>query len=124
MTAMLGDFISSDIIKENIHRLRPCREPALADSVRFIVSYCPKSSSFTSSHAVNHFAMATFFFITLRNLWGHWAKAFYLWAFIIIYAQVYVGVHYPLDVLSGAIIGSLIGMAIAYAFNKNYNLVD
>lgn len=120
--AILTDFISSDLIKENIFRLRPCNDPAMADGLRFLVSYRPQSSSFTSSHAANHFGMASFFYFTLRRYIGSWVWAFFAWAFIICYAQVYVGVHYPLDVIAGALVGFLFGYLPARAFNKNYSL--
>ena len=121
-TVILTNFISSDIIKENIYRTRPCGDPELSGRMRFLVSYCPISSSFTSSHATNHFGMASFFFYTLRDYVGKWALLFFLWAFLIIYAQVYVGVHYPLDVISGGLIGFVLGYLSARSFNKHYGL--
>lgn len=122
LLAMLSDFVSSDIIKENIIRLRPCRNPYLIPEARFLLSYCPKSSSFTSSHAVNHFALATFFYFTLKPYIHRWAKLFFVWAGIIIYAQVYVGVHYPFDVSAGALIGFTLGYFASKTFNKQYKL--
>lgn len=65
--AALSDYVSSTLIKGNFFRLRPCRDPNLAETIRFLVSYCPQSSSFTSSHAVNHFAAAMFIFTTFRK---------------------------------------------------------
>ena len=55
----LSNMVSSDLMKENIIRLRPCNDPAIADWVRVLVGYRPQSSSFTSSHAANHFAFAS-----------------------------------------------------------------
>ena len=122
ITATLADYVSSDIIKENIWRLRPCNDPELAHQMRFLLNYRPQSSSFTSSHAVNHFAMGTFFFLTLRKHIGKWAWFFFFWAFIIIYAQVYVGVHFPLDVICGGLIGIILGYLTAGLFNKKFPL--
>lgn len=122
-TVILSNFISSDIIKENIWRTRPCNDASLISTIRFLLNYRPQSSSFTSSHAVNHFAMATFFYFTLKNFIGNIARLFFLWAFIVIYAQVYVGVHFPLDVICGALIGIILGYLPARSFNKNYGLV-
>ena len=73
-------------------------------SVRVLAKYCPVSSSFTSSHACNHFALATFLFLTLR-ITSRWWSLVFVWAFLIAYAQVYVGVHYPVDVLCGGLLG-------------------
>ena len=122
-TATLTNFISSDLIKENIIRLRPCNDDSLVPPARFLLSYRPQSSSFTSSHAVNHFGLAAFFYYTLRLYFRKWALLFFLWAATICYAQVYVGVHYPLDVVAGAGIGYLFGYLSARSFNKHYGLV-
>lgn len=120
--ATLTNFVSSDLIKENIFRLRPCNDPSMADGLRVLVSYRPKSSSFTSSHATNHFGLAAFFFFTLHKHIGNRAWIFFAWAGIIIYAQVYVGVHYPLDVFFGGLVGFIFGYLSARSFNTNYPL--
>ncbi len=121
-TAILTNFISSDLIKENVTRIRPCNDASLGDWVRVLVSYKPQSSSFTSSHATNHFGIATYFFITLKQRFRIWPWIFFLWAFMISIAQVYVGVHYPLDILCGAMIGILIGYLCGKSFNKQFGL--
>jgi undecaprenyl-diphosphatase len=120
LTVATTDLISSWGIKELIFRLRPCRDEALAGHVRLLVGYCPQSSGFTSSHAANHFAMAMFIFLTLKNYIGKWIWLIFLWAFAISYAQVYVGVHYPLDVICGSVVGMLIGYTWAKIFNHRF----
>ncbi len=122
INVLVSDVVSSRLIKEFFFRLRPCQDPSFGDTIRFLVSYCPVSSSFTSSHAVNHFAAAMFIFTTFRkNLSPYWAFVF-LWAALISYAQVYVGVHFPLDVTCGAIIGLILGYIVAKIFNKKIGL--
>ncbi len=122
MVPVFTDLMSSHIIKENIFRLRPCNDPSIQQQIRFLLSYKPQSSSFTSSHAANHFALAVFFFFTLKDLFGKWTYLFFFWAFVICWAQVYVGVHYPGDVFFGALIGILIGRVASYFFNKKIAL--
>jgi membrane-associated phospholipid phosphatase len=118
MTVIVSDTVSSHLIKDRlIYRLRPCGNPLWADSIRFLANYCPVSSSFTSSHACNHFAMAVFIYRTLRPISRWWALVL-LWALVISYAQVYVGVHYPLDVIGGGILGSLIGWMTSIIFRS------
>ncbi|MBS1512995.1 MAG: phosphatase PAP2 family protein [Bacteroidetes bacterium] len=121
-TVSTANFISSSIIKEHILRLRPCNDPSIAGWVRVLVGYRPQSSSFTSSHATNHFAMAVFIYATLKNAFGKKLLLIYLWAFMISFAQVYVGVHYPLDVTCGALIGILIGYLCGKLFNHQFSL--
>src|SRR5580698_11041088 len=116
MTVIISDTISSHLIKDRlVYRLRPCGNPFWADSIHFLANYCPSSSSFTSSHACNHFAMAFFIYRTLRQT-SRWWSLLFPWAFLISYAQVYVGVHYPLDVFCGALVGSLIGLTTSRLF--------
>jgi membrane-associated phospholipid phosphatase len=122
LTAAMADIISSHIIKETITRIRPCRDPALAAEVIFRVNYCPKSSSFTSSHATSHFALSMFIWRTLKPLSRWWGMIF-LWAFAISYTQVYVGVHYPLDVICGGLLGCGIGVFMAYMYARQIGLI-
>ena len=123
VTVIITDFFSSTLIKENIIRLRPCNNPDYTSWLHVMVGYRPQSSSFTSSHAANHFGLATFFFLTLRKHFGKWPSLFFIWAALICYAQVYVGVHYPLDVVAGSMIGLVIGYLSGSLFNKKYGLV-
>lgn len=118
LTAALSDIISSQIIKQTIMRVRPCRDITVAQQIRFFVNYCPQSSSFTSSHAFSHTAQAVFFYLTLRPVIGKWALLFFVWAFLIAYTQVYVGVHYPFDVFCGGLLGAGIGFMISRLYNS------
>lgn len=116
ITVSVCDQVSSTFLKEWFGRLRPCRDPEFSQYVRLLVVYCPGSGSFTSSHATNHFGMATFVVMTLGPYLYNWKWAFWVWAATIAYGQVYVGVHYPLDVIGGALLGILIGYASASFF--------
>jgi|SRR6185437_1448148 len=119
---MLSDYVSSTLIKDNFFRLRPCHDPFLLGHIRFLVAYCPVSSSFTSSHAVNHFAAAMFIFTTFRKTVNPaWAFIF-VWAAAISYAQVYVGVHFPFDIFCGMIVGLILGYIPAIIFNRKFGL--
>lgn len=119
---VLTDFVSSKLIKGNVWRLRPCNDPDLAGWINVLVGYRPGNSSFTSSHAANHFGIAMFLYITRRKEWGNWPKLFFVWAGLISFAQVYVGVHYPIDVICGSGIGLLIGYLSGKSFNRQFGL--
>jgi len=117
-------LVSSHLIKEHIFRLRPCQNPELAQQIRILVNYCPTSSSFTSSHAANHFGLAGFVVLTMRRFTSGRINLFIAWAAIICFAQVYVGVHYPFDVISGGLLGWLLGYIMARFFNNYAGLIS
>ncbi len=114
----LTDQVSSSIFKPLFHRLRPCNDPALLGKTRLLLDHCSGGFSFTSSHAANHFGLAMFIFITWGTAQQKITKYFFVWAGVIAYAQMYVGVHYPLDLLGGTIIGLLAGYAMSILYLK------
>lgn len=103
---ILADTISSKVMKEFIGRTRPCNETAMENMV-LERSTCRNSYSFPSSHATNHFAIAAFL-ILIGGFNRFIRLSLWLWAAIISYAQIYVGLHYPLDVVGGALLGVII----------------
>lgn len=123
-TAGLCDLVASHLIKENIFRLRPCQNPEMAYYMRSLAHYCPQSSSFVSAHATSHFGLAFFVVLTLRKYTSGWIRLFFVWAALISYAQVYVGVHYPFDILCGALIGTGLGYFTSRIFNNYVGLIS
>jgi undecaprenyl-diphosphatase len=104
-SVIISDQICSSILKPFIHRLRPCQELSLNNLVH-TVGNCGGQFGFCSSHAANSFTLVT----CLILLFGKQLKQIkylYIWAIIVSYSRIYVGVHYPLDVLAGAGIGVL-----------------
>lgn len=116
ITLVLTDQISSTVFKSFFERPRPCNDPVLMSHVRLLLDHCSGGYSFTSSHATNHFGFAVYIFVTLRSLLNKWSYLFLIWAASVSYAQVYVGVHYPLDVICGGMIGASIGYATSQIF--------
>ncbi|MDZ7764895.1 MAG: phosphatase PAP2 family protein [Melioribacteraceae bacterium] len=106
----VSDQLSSSLIKNWVGRIRPCNE--LPDVN--ILAGCTSSFSFPSSHAVNNFAAAVFFSI----LYPRYKWAFFTVAFLLAISRPYAGVHYPSDIIGGALIGSLIGYLFALAVKQ------
>lgn len=124
LTIALADQASSQWIKKTVMRLRPCRTESLQEQIRILV-HCGGGFSFTSSHACNSFALATQLFLVFKNFWS--PKSLYLlfiWAAIVAYAQVYVGVHFPFDVLCGAILGCLLAGALHLLFKSRLKKIN
>ena len=118
-TVALTDMTGTYLFKHSFQRLRPCNDPGLYDQVRLLLKHCG-GYSFVSNHAANHFGIAVFFFVTMRSIVNYWVWVGLAWAFLIAYSQIYVGVHYPSDVLCGALIGVLAGITTGTLFNKRF----
>lgn len=119
LTFAISDLTSASVIKPYVMRLRPCRDPLIADVVRILVP-CGSGQSFPSSHATNHFALAIFAIFSLKDRYKKLWLIALPWAIIIGYSQIYVGVHFPLDVIFGALLGTTIGIVTGRLFYKRY----
>ena len=117
LSAGFADLTSASIIKPLIHRLRPCQDPTVSKSDELRIA-CGTGYSFPSTHATDHFAMAFFTILVFYKKWiWIWFWGIF-WAGLISFAQVYVGVHYPIDVFCGALYGILIGWLFAFLFKN------
>lgn len=114
LTAGTADFISNTVFKKNVERVRPCRALDSDEVIKRV--HCGGGYSFTSNHAANHFAISWFLIFLLPVGYRGLRIGLGIWAFTVAFAQVYVGVHYPLDVICGA----LLGVCIAYFWSTMF----
>ena len=97
----------SVLIKDSVQRLRPCQDESIK-AMLHLVKGCGGKYGFVSSHAANSFGVAIFFTLFFKH---HWAGILLMvWALIVSYSRIYLGVHYPGDVLGGAILGIILGL--------------
>ena len=106
------------VVKEIFERPRPSNLEELADLIRVLKN--SDSYSFFSGHAATSFAITTMVYLYLRHEY-RWVWLFFLWPLIFAFSRVYVGVHYPFDILTGSMIG--IGMGL-YGYKLSNSLIE
>jgi undecaprenyl-diphosphatase len=111
LTIVLADQIASSFMKPYFARLRPSHDPSLQSAIHLVEGYRSAGKfGFASSHASNTFGVATFLFLLFKQT-RRWIILLFFWAAFVTYSRVYLGVHYPGDIL----VGALVGVASAFA---------
>ena len=113
---VLSDFVVSSFIKNVVCRPRPSHDPAVMDLLSYVNGYRGGAYGFPSNHASNGFAAATFLALLLRNRWV--TLSAFLWAVGSCYSRMYLGVHYPSDILCGAMLGIVFAIIIFFLYKK------
>ena len=114
---LAADQLSVHAFKNVFQRLRPCHNEALKLMVHTVKS-CGGQYGFVSSHATNSFALLVFVSLLLRRTFRWLPAVMLIWGILIAYSRVYLGVHYPGDVLGGALLGALIGWVLFWAYQQ------
>jgi undecaprenyl-diphosphatase len=109
LAATLADQ-SSVIVKNIVHRLRPCHEPSMIGIVHLVNGECGGIYGFVSSHATNSFDAAMLSLLFVKKRW--YTISIILWATVIGYSRIYLGVHYPGDMIFGSFLGAFIGWGV------------
>ena len=115
LSVTLADRITSGIMKPYFLRPRPTHEPAIQHMVHTVNGYVGGQYGFASSHAANVFAVALLLWLLLRKHYRH-SWLIFVWAVFVSYTRIYLGVHYPGDILAGALVGMLCGLAMFLVF--------
>lgn len=114
LAVVISDQVSVHCFKEVFERLRPCHDASLEGLVHIVRGRCGGKYGFVSSHAANTFGIAILSLLILKRRW--YTILIITWAVIVSYSRIYLGVHYPGDILGGALLGMLIGYALYYFY--------
>lgn len=112
----LTDLSSVHLFKNVFQRLRPCHNPELKGLVYLVNGHCGGLYGFVSSHAANTFGLAVFMSLVFKTRWL--SVGLLVWASVVSYSRIYLGVHYPFDVLGGALWGALLAGGIYYFYRR------
>lgn len=121
LTALLitaSDQLSSSVIKDAAKRPRPCHEASLTAKVHLVNNHCGGPYGFVSSHAANSFALLSFLILLTRSRDKLLIRLLIVWALLVSYSRIYLGVHYPGDVWAGAILGTFLGIVFSLIYFK------
>jgi undecaprenyl-diphosphatase len=111
----------SNFFKYGVQRLRPCFESAMQAQIRMVKGYCGGRYGFYSAHASNSMAIAIFFSALFGRRYRFLVPFLIIWALVLAFSRIYLGVHYPLDVIAGAVAGLVLGWIFARLFDLAVN---
>lgn len=117
----LSDQLSVHAFKNVFMRYRPCHNLTIQNIVHTYKG-CGGKFGFVSSHAANTFALATFLSIILKGYYKFFAPAIFAWAFFVSYSRIYLGTHYPADIIGGAVLGIALGYMVSMAHHRLFTI--
>jgi undecaprenyl-diphosphatase len=109
---------TANLFKDSFQRLRPCYNEMIKDSLRLVKESCGGKYGFFSAHASNSFTLAVFFGLLYKKKFKYLIYFSLLYASLISYSRIYLGVHFPLDILFGAAFGLIIGILTFNFYDK------
>lgn len=125
LVVTLADQTSVHLFKNVFQRFRPCHNPEIKDLIHLAAGKCYGKYGFVSSHAANTFGVAVFLSLIFKRRW--FSISILLWAALVSYSRIYLGVHYPGDIIVGAMLGAVCGYAswnLLYGIDRAYSILE
>jgi undecaprenyl-diphosphatase len=116
--------LSTNLIKHNVKRYRPTHNTEIGTQLHIVHGYKGGIYGFYSSHAANNFGIATFLFFIAKNLIGRLRWLFFIYPLLVGYSRIYMGVHYPSDILTGFANGLLFGTLLYFIIKRHFFKID
>lgn len=117
LSIVITDQITTSFMKPFFARLRPSHEPSLQGMVHHVNNYFGGLYGFASSHAANTFGVTMFLWSILRRHY-RWSALLFIWPAVMSYSRIYLGVHYPGDIIVGTLIGLLTGWLVFRLYGR------
>lgn len=124
LNVFVTDQGSVQLFKEQFERPRPCHEEHLKGQIREVKGSCGGAYGFVSSHASNTFGLAFFLGLLFRRRFSWMYYALIAWALLVSYSRIYLGVHYPGDIIGGGIFGALCGTFLFLLLERWFKLEE
>ena len=124
LVVTFADQTSVHLFKNVFERLRPCHNPEIKELIHLAAGKCYGKFGFVSSHAANSFGVAVFLAFLFRLRW--FSFSILAWAAIVSYSRIYLGVHYPGDIIVGGLLGAVCGYAVwnlLYGIDRSYGIL-
>lgn len=116
IASVLSTYFFTNIVKNLMLRLRPNNQPELVDAIRILQT--PENYSFFSGHSATSMVVSVFILLSLKDKYP-WIWVVFIWPLLFMLSRIYVGVHYPGDVLVGAIVGLIFALIFYWFYQRS-----
>ncbi|HNR19694.1 MAG TPA: phosphatase PAP2 family protein [Bacteroidia bacterium] len=114
----------SVLLKNTFERYRPCHNSEIQSLIHLVNNKCGGLYGFVSSHATNSMAISVFLFLLLKNKYSKIGYLLFAYTLLVSYSRIYLGLHYPLDMMGGWVIGFILGISFAFLIKSKINLLE